>query len=204
MPVFCALVAGSNPSGGRGKRGKRQPGGLSGKAGSAPSLLARKGERSPLQGLRATIERTVSNPSAISVSAAGIADASTRCLLRKESRAHRGRNSRLTHRARQDSRSLPASQDSSLGYHFLRSPLRLPEALIFLRFRVFLFPGNCGTFPACNLPGCSGSPRLYSADTKEPLPSISENFRFFLIGFGTFKIFPADGQGQGPLIKLSY
>ena len=29
---------------------------------SAPSLLARKGERNPLQGFRATIERTVSNP----------------------------------------------------------------------------------------------------------------------------------------------
>ena len=36
----------------------------------------------PLQARAATIERTVSNPSAISVSAAGIADASTRCLLR--------------------------------------------------------------------------------------------------------------------------
>ena len=47
---------------GRGKRGKSQPGGLSGKAGSAPSLLARKGERNPLQGFRATIERPVSNP----------------------------------------------------------------------------------------------------------------------------------------------
>ena len=47
---------------GRGKRGKCQPGGLSGEAGNAPSLLARKGERNPLQGFRATIERTVSNP----------------------------------------------------------------------------------------------------------------------------------------------
>ena len=53
--------------GGRGKRGKCQPGGLSGEAGNAPSLLARKGERNPLQGFRATIERTVSNPSANSI-----------------------------------------------------------------------------------------------------------------------------------------
>ena len=35
------------------------------------SLLARKGERSPLQGLRATIERTVSNPA---TSSAGSVD----------------------------------------------------------------------------------------------------------------------------------
>ena len=28
--------------------------------------------------------------------------------------------------------------------------LRLPEALIFLRFRVFHFPGNCGIFPVCS------------------------------------------------------
>ena len=51
--------------------------------------------------------------SAISVGAAGIADTSTRCLLRKDSRAHRGRNSRLAHRAQQDSGSLPTSQDDS-------------------------------------------------------------------------------------------
>ena len=54
-------IFGSGPKG-RGKRGKCQPGGLSGEAGNAPSLLARKGERNPLQGFRATIERTVSNP----------------------------------------------------------------------------------------------------------------------------------------------
>ena len=42
----------------RGKREKRQPSGLSCEAGSDSSLLARKGERSPPQGLRATIERT--------------------------------------------------------------------------------------------------------------------------------------------------
>ena len=53
---------GERTRGGRGKRGKCQPGGLSGEAGNAPSLLARKGERNPLQGFRATIERTVSNP----------------------------------------------------------------------------------------------------------------------------------------------
>ena len=41
-----------------GKREKRQPGGLSCEAGSESSLLARKEERSPPQGLRATIERT--------------------------------------------------------------------------------------------------------------------------------------------------
>ena len=42
----------------RGKREKRQPGELSCEAGSESSLLARKEERSPPQGLRATIERT--------------------------------------------------------------------------------------------------------------------------------------------------
>ena len=60
--VIAIRNAGERTRGRRGKRGKRQPGGLSGEAGSAPSLLARKGERNPLQGFRATIERTVSNP----------------------------------------------------------------------------------------------------------------------------------------------
>ena len=41
-----------------GKREKCQPGGLSAKGGSDSSLLARKGERNPFQGFRATIERT--------------------------------------------------------------------------------------------------------------------------------------------------
>ncbi len=45
-----------------GKGEKRQPGGLSAESGSASSLLARKGERSPLQGLRTTIERTDHSP----------------------------------------------------------------------------------------------------------------------------------------------
>ena len=62
--VIAIRNAGERTRGGRGKRGKCQPGGLSGEAGNAPSLLARKGERNPLQGFRATIERTVSNPSA--------------------------------------------------------------------------------------------------------------------------------------------
>ena len=51
----------------------------------------------------------------------------------KESRAHRGRNSRLAHRARQDSlRSLSASQDNPLGYRFLRSSgkAKKPDRLI--------------------------------------------------------------------------
>ena len=60
--VIAIRNDGERIRGGRGKRGKCQPGGLSGEAGNAPSLLARKGERNPLQGFRATIERTVSNP----------------------------------------------------------------------------------------------------------------------------------------------
>ena len=60
--VIAIRNDGERTRGGRGKRGKCQPGGLSGEAGNAPSLLARKGERNPLQGFRATIERTVSNP----------------------------------------------------------------------------------------------------------------------------------------------
>ena len=40
----------------------------------------------------------------------------------KDSRAHRGRNSRLAHRARQDSGSLPLLADSSLGCRFPCSP----------------------------------------------------------------------------------
>ena len=42
----------------RGKRTECQRSALSGEAGNEVSLLARKGERSPHQGLRATIERT--------------------------------------------------------------------------------------------------------------------------------------------------
>ena len=57
--------------------------------------------------------------------------------------------------------------------------LRLPEALIFLRFRVFCFTGDCGFFPVCNLSGCSGVARHHPAGTKGSLPSISVNFRFF-------------------------
>jgi len=60
--VIAIRNDGERTRGGRGKRGKCQPGGLSGEAGNAPSLLARKGERNPFQGFRATIERTVSNP----------------------------------------------------------------------------------------------------------------------------------------------
>ena len=40
----------------------------------------------------------------------------------KDSRAHRGRNSRLAHRARQDSRSLLPSANDPLGHRFLHSP----------------------------------------------------------------------------------
>ena len=67
LRIFAIRNDGERIRGGRGKRGKCQPGGLSGEAGNAPSLLARKGERNPLQGFRATIERTVSNPSANSI-----------------------------------------------------------------------------------------------------------------------------------------
>ena len=49
---------------GRGKGEKRSPSGGIAEGDSDSSLLARKGERNPLQGFRATIERTVSNPSA--------------------------------------------------------------------------------------------------------------------------------------------
>ena len=58
-------------------------------------------------------------------------------------------------------------------------PLRLPEALIFLRFRVFCFWRICRFFPVYNLSGCSGSLRHPAADLKTSLPRISVNFRFF-------------------------
>ena len=49
-------------------------------------------------------------------------------------------------------------------------PLRHPEALIFNGFRVFLFPGNCGVFPVCNLPGCNEAARHLAADLKMLFP----------------------------------
>ena len=82
-----------------GKRGKRLPSGESGEAGSAPSLLARKGVQGPLQGLCTTIERTARS---------GI------------------------------------------------PPLRLPEALIFLRFRVFFFRWFSVFFRVATLPAAAG------------------------------------------------
>ena len=49
-------------------------------------------------------------------------------------------------------------------------PLRLPEALIFLRFRVFCFWRKCRFFPVCNLPGCSVAVRHLAVNLKIPLP----------------------------------
>ena len=137
--VIAIRNDGERTRGGRGKRGKCQPSGLSGEAGNAPSLLARKGERNPLQGFRATIERTVSNPSANSIVAT------------------------------------PHCRACSL------EPLRLPEALIFLRFRVFRFWRNCRFFPVCNSVGCSGVVRHRFPLQKirfRDFPLFSANFRF--------------------------
>ena len=58
-------------------------------------------------------------------------------------------------------------------------PLRLPEALIFLRFRVFLFSLVFGFFPGGNSSGCSRAAMHCLAASKTRLPGISVYFRFF-------------------------
>ena len=90
-------------------------------------------------------------------------------------------------------------------------PLRFPEALIFLRFRVFCFWRKDGFFPVCNLPGCSAAARHPAADSKMPFPKISGNDRFFPRGNLPVKkcqrfsvaALKFSGRPQSPLNRVS-
>ena len=71
-------------------------------------------------------------------------------------------------------------------------PLRLPEGLIHKAFRVFLFPDIFRLFPACNLSGCSSTPRHDFPLLKiyfRKFPHFSAYFRFQNVQFSMLKCF---------------
>ena len=122
-----------------GKRGKRLPSGESGEAGSAPSLLARKGVQSPLQGLCTTIERTetswIPSPQWRKFHRILSQPKQASCPVGSK----RPENSPVESFQRRTGGS--PGPVAPIEVAFRIPPLQLPEALIFLRFRVSFFAG---------------------------------------------------------------